>query len=337
MGSTAGILGAVVAGSLLMSYGLAMAARRLGLVDAGNHRTVHGTPTPRIGGVAVMLAFIAGCVAVGATGPPGSPSPWMLALVAGSFVIGAVGLIDDLRGLPPAPRILVQVIVALMFVVVSGGVRLPHLPGPGAGRLMAAGLGVGAVCWIVGVTNAVNLIDGLDGLAIGTVMPILGGIALVAWRAGRPVEAIVATVLVCSLLGFAPSNFPRARIFLGDGGAYMLGFVVAALALRVCLQQDGSVALAAFPLAAVSLPIFDTLAAFARRAGRWTQADREHIHHRVLARGWGAQKAVVVLVGMSALAAGVACMAVWCELGAVAVAWVCVCYAMWVILYVRAC
>ena len=312
-----------------------MAARRLGLVDPGNHRTVHGTPTPRIGGLAVVVTFIAGCVAAGATGTPSGPMWWVLALLAGSFVVGAVGLADDLRGLAPAPRVLAQIIAAVMFVLVSGGVRLPHLLEPDVGRLAAVVWGLGAICWIVGVTNAVNLIDGLDGLAIGTVMPILGGIACIAWRTGKPVEAVVATVLVCSLLGFAPSNFPRARIFLGDGGAYTLGFVVAALALRVCLQQDTSVGLAMFPLAAASLPIFDTLAAFVRRAGRWTRADREHIHHRALDRGWGAQKTAVILVGLSVLAVGVACLAALHDLGAVAAAWGCVCYGMWTMLYAR--
>jgi UDP-GlcNAc:undecaprenyl-phosphate GlcNAc-1-phosphate transferase len=299
------------------------AALAFGLVDAPGGRKVHSASVPRIGGLAVVAA--AGLALAGTSWPGVSthlPDPVSLKSLApiltGAVLIYGIGLFDDLRPLPVWPKLGIEAAAAV--TVMLSGILIEHVTVAGTTWPLGWLAWPVTFAWIVGMTNAFNLIDGLDGLAAGTAAIAGAACTIILVRRGHAAEAMLLATLVGACLGFLAFNFTPATIFLGDSGSLTLGFVLAATAITG--WQKGATAIAAgVPLLIFALPIADALAAAARRArprpggGRHSvrqalrqmaQPDRKHIHHRLTAQGWSVRRTVLVLyvvtIALSALA-----------------------------------
>jgi UDP-GlcNAc:undecaprenyl-phosphate GlcNAc-1-phosphate transferase len=301
----------------LLGFLLTPVARRLsvglGALDEPDARKVHTEPMPRLGGLAVLAATGAVLLlgAWGVLGPYVQLGPPLSRGIAYGLVpVVAISLLDDVKGVRARWKALAHVVGAI--VAVSAGVALnPEIHFLGAPLeigLLAAPL---SALWIVGVTNAFNLVDGLDGLSAGLALISAISLGAVFLVAGERVTAGCVFVLAGALLGFLPFNLYPARIFLGDTGAASIGFVLACFALK-----GGSTLSAGFatvlPLLVLGLPIAETLISMARRLARRAQhggsgvfeADRDHIHHRLLSFGVGHRQAVLILYGVGLLCAG---------------------------------
>jgi UDP-GlcNAc:undecaprenyl-phosphate/decaprenyl-phosphate GlcNAc-1-phosphate transferase len=264
-------------------------------------RRVHTQPLPRVGGVAVFGAMGIGLFVMGLlslrggellTGPPG----FIFGVLFGGGIIFATGLVDDLRGLRPLTKISAQLVAA--GVVYAYGFRIDVMSF-GANTEIALGwLSLPAtIFWVVAVTNAFNLIDGLDGLASGIAMVALGTTLVVAATLGNAETVVLGLALFGALLGFFRYNVSPARIFLGDSGSLFIGFMLAVLSVHGSYKSATAV-LILVPLFALAIPLLDTSLAILRRWLRGvplSQADGRHIHHRLLAVGLTHRHAVVVL------------------------------------------
>jgi len=299
-------------------------AHRFGALDLPGARKIHSRPVPRVGGLAVFLGFAGGLgFAAAATGNLNSAAVvsvyWSGLALAATFML-AVGLVDDIWGLAFQSKFAAQALASVF--VWACGFRIDVLSNPLGGELRLGWLSLPlTVLWIVAITNAVNLIDGLDGLATGIALIAslsVGAIALVREELGVTAASVA---LAGSLMGFLRYNFAPARIFLGDSGSMFLGFILAVTAVRG--SQKGPTAVAILvPLMVLGLPVLDTSLAVARRLyrlGRHGSApggrvlyvlrnvrqvflpDRAHIHHRLLDLGWSQRRAVLVLYGAGTL------------------------------------
>jgi len=271
---------------------------RFGPVDQPDgRRKIHGKPTPLAGGGAVLLSLIGG-LAVSLVGP-GPAQGWFAeqglflpGLLLASLVIVIVGLVDDFRGLRWRHKLFGQLIA--IGVVIASGLAVRSV------RLFdwQVELGVMAVpftiFWLLGTINSLNLLDGMDGLLSSVALIICLALAAMAVFVGQDAAACVAVALAGALFGFLRYNFPPATIFLGDSGSMLIGLVVGALALRGSLKGPATVALVA-PVAMLIIPVFDTAAAVVRRklTGRSLYvADRGHLHHCLLGRGFSTRRAL---------------------------------------------
>ncbi len=285
-----------------------MLAYRFGLFDhALSSRKIHGAPIPRLGGIAIVIAFYAPLIGLTLfqTGIGGlflGQHAHVVGLFTGGLIIALLGLYDDLRGSGAGLKFLVQFGVAGFLYYL--GFRIDLLANPIGGPISLGWLSLPfTVFWIVGVINALNLIDGLDGLAGGVALVAVIITFLISVQRGEPLMMLFTAALAGSILGFLFYNFNPASIFMGDTGSMFLGFVLATTAIQT--NQKSSTAVAVLiPAVALGLPIMDTLLAITRRAFRGRplfQADREHIHHRLLAIGLSHRQAVLVLYGLCAV------------------------------------
>ncbi len=287
---------------------------RWGIVSHAGGRHVHQGAIPRIGGVG-MFAGLTAAVGVRWIGEttwgwqpvftvPGSPA---LAVLAGMAAMFAVGLLDDVIDLSPGKKLLGQVLAAA--VTVAGGVRIEFFSNPLSGGIIL--LGVLAVpitlLWMVSFANIVNLIDGLDGLAGGITAIAAVSLFALAIESNQPVAAFLAVVITGVCVGFLRYNFHPASVFMGDSGALLLGFALSCIALTGVMKSVAAIALVV-PILIVGVPVFDTLSAIIRRkrGGRPIgEADKGHIHHRLLARGFSQRQTVLIIyVWSTALAVG---------------------------------
>lgn len=297
--------------AFLLSVGLTPVVRatvlRLGLVDAAgrSHRKIHANDIPRLGGIAIVLAFF---IPLGAAALllPGSAGVEFLgngrleaAFFAGAAAIAALGVYDDTVGATPRQKLAVQLLVATM--VVAAGFKIGRIDPP---FLRGFELGFAAypitIVWIVGVTNAVNLIDGLDGLAAGVSLIAVLPVAAIGIVSGQVALSLIAFSFIGALAGFLVHNFHPAKIFMGDTGSMFLGFVLAVVTVQVT-QKTSVVASLAAPMLALALPILDTLTAMARRAflGKPVfSPDREHFHHRFMRLGLSHRSVVLAMYGV---------------------------------------
>jgi UDP-GlcNAc:undecaprenyl-phosphate GlcNAc-1-phosphate transferase len=288
-------------------------AHRGGLLDhALSSRKIHGRPIPRLGGIAIVLAFYAPLLGL-TLFPTGVGEMFLaqrhhvLGLFGGGLTIALLGLYDDLRGAGAGRKFLVQFAVAGALYYL--GFRIEAIANP-IGEPIALGWTSlpFTVLWMVGVVNAMNLIDGLDGLAGGVALVAVVITFLVSLQRGHPLMMLFSGALAGAILGFLFYNFNPASIFMGDTGSMFLGFVLSATAIQT--NQKASTAVAVLiPGIALGLPILDTLLAITRRAVRGRplfQADKEHIHHRLIALGLTHRQAVLVLYGLCVLLGAVA-------------------------------
>ncbi len=294
----------------LLTPAVIRAARRAGAVDRPGLRAVHERPVPRIGGVAIFLS--ATCVIGSALflaragGAELQAMPRQLATLLGAATfIFLVGLADDLKSLPARCKLLAELAAAGSLCLV--GVRIESIEiAPGA----VVHLGGWGCCltllWIVGITNAVNLSDGLDGLAAGVCAIACGVIAIFALRSGDAVLTILMLALAGSLSGFLFFNFHPARIFMGDCGSLFLGFTIAAASV-MCVAKSAALVGLTLPALALGIPIFDTLFSMLRRFLERRSIfapDRGHFHHRLLDLGLRQHHAVLLIYLVTLAAAG---------------------------------
>ncbi len=288
--------------SLILTPIVRTAALRAGLVYMPSARTVHDRPMPVLGGVAIFAAFVVTVLHRAGLGYD------VLGLLAGLGIILMVGIRDDIRDLAPLPKFAGQMAAAAVAVYL--GVRIEFVTNPfGPGMIYLGRWGVPLTFfWILAMTNVVNFLDGLDGLAAGVSSMASMALFVVAAVRGQELVAVLAIALAGSAVGFLPYNFNPARIFMGDAGAMSLGFAIAVISVEGALKGAATIALV-IPMFTLGVPILDTALAIARRVHNGTpfyQADKEHLHHRLLDKGFSHRGAVVFIYVLSGVLASVA-------------------------------
>lgn len=279
-------------------------AHHLELLDQPGGRKVHQVPIPRLGGVAIAIAIavaIGGAIVanpdLGAT--PGLRPNRPPAMLAGIGLLLVIGIIDDVRGMRALVKLGFQVVAAVLAWWLGLSIDRLHFAW-GIVELGPLALPV-TVAWIVAVINAVNLIDGLDGLAAGVVLTVLGAFGLLAAADGVDPTLFIVAATIGAAVGFLAYNLHPATIIMGDTGSMVLGFVVAAIAIS--LTQDGVYPQAPWvPIIALGVPIIDTIWAVVRRTARgdaFFVADRGHIHHQLLRLGLSQRDAMLLLTAVS--------------------------------------
>ncbi|MBS1834777.1 MAG: undecaprenyl/decaprenyl-phosphate alpha-N-acetylglucosaminyl 1-phosphate transferase [Acidobacteria bacterium] len=261
---------------------------------------------PRLGGVAVILAVALTCelvaFATAASGAAPAPvsNPHVRSLLIGGMLVFAVGLVDDLRGVPPLMKLLVQVLAAALVVqngrVAEALVFVKGMPALTVGPITSAVV----VLWIVGVTNAFNLIDGLDGLAGACALVAISTLAVAGRYLGEPTTFVLTAALAGALVPFLRRNWHPAKVFLGDSGSMTIGFLLAVRSLTSATDARGQLHVLV-PIAALAYPLLDTLVAIARRWLRghsFSRADDRHIHHQLVTIGLSVPRAVGLLVAL---------------------------------------
>ncbi|MCL2838325.1 MAG: undecaprenyl/decaprenyl-phosphate alpha-N-acetylglucosaminyl 1-phosphate transferase [Oscillospiraceae bacterium] len=279
-------------------------ANKIGAMDVPkDNRRVHKKPIPRIGGLAIFYGFIISVLIFAAIDRE------MMGILIGSVIIVTVGVIDDIKGLPAIVKLIFQLIAA--GVVVYSGVQIEFLGIPNfiseyGGVIPLTGwISTGVtVLWIVAATNAVNLIDGLDGLAVGvSSIASMSLLALTLFVVGEPNIPIITAAVAGAGFGFLPYNYNPAKIFMGDTGSTFLGFILACVAVQGLFKMSAVMSLA-IPILILGLPLFDTGFAFLRRMLKGQSPmtpDRGHLHHRLLDMGFTQRQAVAILYTMAAV------------------------------------
>lgn len=286
------VLCALAAGAitLLLTPVAGRLAERLGAVDVPSGRRIHTRPTPRMGGIAIMVGAVV-------------PMVWFLpvdiegrGLIVGAVLIALVGAVDDALGLDPLMKLVAQ--AACAAIPVGAGLTIDHitLPVLGVGNLGPLQYPL-TVFWFVAIVNIINFIDGMDGLAAGVTGIGATSFAVIAASLNRPEAAIAAAALAGSCAAFLRFNFHPARIFMGDSGSMFLGFMVAGVAVSGVMKSAAAVAVV-LPLLVLAIPILDTSFVVLKRIkhGRPVYAaDRSHFHHRFFTIGWGQRKTVLAM------------------------------------------
>ena len=270
-------------------------------------RKIHVKPIPRLGGIAIYLAFFlplfASLLTDGAISEVFSRQlDTLLSLFATSTLIFAIGVYDDIRGATVMQKLTVQFVAATLIYFLGFKVQMLAVPFIGPVSLGFWELPV-TLLWIVGVTNALNFIDGVDGLACGVGFFSISTMFMLALFLQNAVIPFFAAALAGGLLGFAWYNFAPASIFMGDSGSLFVGFMIATISLQGAQKSSTAVVLL-IPIVALGVPIADTLLAIIRRLGNGYSpfmADKEHIHHRLLRMGLSSRQVTLVLYAVCCL------------------------------------
>ncbi len=275
---------------------VSMLARRIGAVDLPSGRRIHTHPTPRLGGLAIMLGVLI-------------PTLFLLpvdsqarALLVGAALVGLIGAVDDIFTLDPIVKLVGQ--IACAAIPVSAGLTIDHitLPIMGVHNLGAMQYPI-TIVWFVAIVNMINFIDGMDGLAAGVAGLSAINFAILAASLGRTDPAVLAAAIAGACGAFLIFNFHPARVFMGDSGSMFLGFAIAGVAVDGVLKSVATVALFG-PLLVLAIPILDTSFVIMRRIKHGKpvyQADRSHFHHRFFTIGWGQRKTVLAMYCWCAL------------------------------------
>lgn len=292
--------------------------------DERNHRKIHVEDTPRIGGIGIFAGFIAALIvtivlagraplSVPGTevGGPGQITLFLLPLVLGMTAIHLLGLVDDFRNLRAVHKLLLQIIAAVIVTV--GPLRIERLTIPFVWYHLELGLFSYpvTVLWVVAVSNALNFIDGVDGLAGGLAAFAALFFAVIGLLTGNTLVALLAVGLFGSLLGFLVYNAPPAKIFMGDSGSYLIGFALSVFPLMLANGDGMSVHLIP-AITILAVPLLDVTTSVFRRLSRGKHpfsADREHLHHKLMDLGYGTWRILAVAYTASLV------------LGAIGVAW----------------
>ena len=302
-------LGTAFITALLATPQVRKLALKVGVLDAVGDRRMHTEPKPRIGGIAVYLGLVfALFVAIGfalhtTLFHSANDTQDFFGLLFGGTLIMLVGVWDDIMGMRPRNKFLAQIVVAIVSMVY--GFHIPGFEIPGTERYVNLPPYVDypiTLVWYLGMMNAINFLDGLDGLLAG--VTAISGIFLfaIANAHGHVGAALVLCALVGGALGFLPYNFNPAKIFLGDTGSLLIGYVFATVSLLITAKIAVTVSLLV-PLVALALPVVDTAVAILRRfrAGKAiTEADRGHFHHILVFRfGLNVKQAVLLIYAVS--------------------------------------
>jgi len=257
---------------------------------------------PELGGIAIFLSFMVGLAIAVLLSPESfvKLNGKLMGLVLGSTTVLLVGVYDDVRGTSCMQKFLGQTVAAL--IAIYFGFKISMINNPFGNPIELGFFSVPlTLLWIVGISNAINLIDGLDGLAAGVASVTGLTLFLIATYMGKFPTMFLTAILVGSILGFLRYNFNPAMIFMGDTGSLFLGFLLALISIQGSYQTSTAVAIL-IPIIALGVPIVDTLYAIFRRARRGVnplKGDREHIHHRLLRLGLSQRQAVILIYGVS--------------------------------------
>lgn len=280
----------------VLTPGIISLAVKAGALDAPDARKVHKAPIPRLGGIGIYLAFM---IAVVFTV---DMTTEMIGLLLGGTIIAAIGIIDDFKNLPARVKLLGQIMAAAVLVLFD--VRIDFISDPFGDMIFLEYLAVPVTLfWVVGLTNTVNLIDGLDGLAAGVSTIACITILLVALQQSYLLIAVLTAALAGSALGFLQYNFNPAKIFMGDTGSMFLGYMLAGISIIGAVKSAATIALIV-PIFALGLPILDTAFAIVRRYMGGVpifKPDRGHLHHRLLDLGFTQKQAVLLMYVISAM------------------------------------
>ena len=281
-------------------------AYKLDIIDKPrDDRRVHNRPIPRFGGMGIFLGSMAAMII------PASMNYMIRIAMLGGVMMYALGVADDIKDLKPMVKFSGQLIIATLMYALGIRIRFINLilaPATHDSKaLLFFGAGIAyviTVLWIVGITNAVNLMDGLDGLAAGTTAIMSLSLAYVAYIHGIRLGMMPVCIAFCAVaagcIGFLPYNFSPAKTFMGDGGALYLGYMIAILSVISPLKRATMVG-AVIPMLVLAVPIFDTVFAMVRRMFRHEsimKADRGHLHHHLMAAGFGQRRSVLIIYGI---------------------------------------
>lgn len=284
-------------------------ARRFNLLDVPEDgRRVHREPVPRLGGIAIFLSVM---ISLGillfldnlVTESLRDHQRALTAVLASSTLIFLFGVFDDLVGTNAKWKFLAQGIAGAVLYALGGRIEAATLPFAGSIVIPPVLSLIFTLVWVIGISNAFNLIDGMDGLAAGAALFATIVMLVVSFMLGHPYVTVISFALAGSLIGFLRYNFNPASIFLGDSGSLFIGFLLAALSLTSAQKASTAIAVV-IPLMAFGLPVLDTGFTIVRRfmGGKpLFEGDREHIHHKLLERGWSQRRVAFVLYGVCAL------------------------------------
>ncbi|HET8652692.1 MAG TPA: MraY family glycosyltransferase [Gaiellaceae bacterium] len=288
---------------LLLTPGVGRFARFIGVVDQpGETRRVHTHPVPRLGGIALLLGiFVPALAFLELDGP-------YRGILLGAAIATTVGAVDDFRGLPWWGKLGGQ--LAAASVAVGFGVTVDRFtfPGFGSQELPEWAAGAATLVWVVAIMNMVNFLDGMDGLAAGICAIAGSTFAVIGLSLGAADAALLSAIVAGACFGFLHHNFYPARIFMGDSGALLLGFLLATLAIEG-LVKTAALATLVLPLLVLAIPIVDTSFVFAKRL-KYRQplyeADRTHLHHRFMNIGFSQKRAVAYMYAWCGILAAAA-------------------------------
>ena len=276
-------------------------AERVGAVDVPkDNRRMHDHPIPRMGGLAIFLGFLLSTLVF----VPLSQS--LRGMLLGAILIVILGIFDDIYALPALPKLLVQIVAALIAVLHGNVIEVvsnPNLFSDNPYWVLGAWSVPVTVIWIVAITNAVNLIDGLDGLAVGVAAISSLTMLVIAMLVSENVVALTMAALAGGCIGFMPYNQNPAKIFMGDTGSTFLGFVLATVSIQGLFKFYTIISFAV-PFLMLGLPLFDTCFAILRRISKGQNPmspDRSHVHHRLIDMGFNQKQAVGILYVISAI------------------------------------
>ncbi len=273
------------------------AAVAMGFVDVPEQRKIHRTPTPLLGGGAIFIGAIFGVLVI----YRGDPQPTVIGVLLATTVVALTGLIDDYRPLPAWAKLLGQLLGFLILAYFGIRVRLP-VP-----EVVNYAI---TLLWLLGITNAINFLDNMDGLSSGISAVTSSFILLLALVNGQFLVGALAAGVLGACLGFLRYNFPPAKIFMGDVGSLFLGFLLAVMGIQLRFPDNSNFVTWMVPVFLFGLPIFDmVLVVFSRlrRGISPSTAGKDHISHRIVMRGFSPREAVLILylfsgiLGMMAL------------------------------------
>ena len=296
-----GIIAFVV--SYILTPYMGQVGKKQNMVDMPGHRKIHEEAIPNLGGIVIFFGFLLSLLFV--IGIEGQ----FRALLIGGIIILLLGVVDDIANLSPKHKFVIQMIPALIVIIYNSDLINNVI----ASQLKSFDL-FGyllypiLIFWIVGVTNSINLIDGLDGLACGVSFIALITFLVLGLRQNLEALGLVSIALAGSMFAFLKFNFYPAKIFLGDSGSTFAGFILASIG-ALWVLNSGNIFFIFIPIIILALPIFDTLFAIWRRYQEHHpifQADKGHLHHRLLDRGISHKNVVFILWGISAICSVIA-------------------------------
>lgn len=264
-------------------------------------RRMHTHPIPRLGGLAIIFGFTVAVLCFYR-----APSRRIIASFIGAGIIAAMGVVDDIKTLDAKPKFLIQILAACI-VVIGGNLKIDVLTNPNFLSenpywILPDWVSVPVtILWIVFITNAVNFIDGLDGLAAGVSAIMSVSLVFIALRVGEYPVALLGISLMGACFGFLPYNFNPAKIFMGDTGSTFLGFLLATMSIQGVFKSYAIISFAV-PLLILGLPLFDAVFAMLRRISKGQspmKADRGHLHHRLIDMGFSQKQTVFILYAIS--------------------------------------
>lgn len=291
--------------ALLVAYLMTPPVKRfaeyVGAIDVPKDaRRIHDHPIPRMGGLAIFMGFLLSVLLFVTV------STRVLGIVIGALIIVVMGAVDDIVSLRPLVKLAGQILAALVAIrcgVVFAEISNPNFLSPDTFIPVGWFSVPLTLLWIVGCTNAVNLIDGLDGLAVGVSAISSLTMLVVSMYVSDPYVSVMLAGLVGACIGFMPYNLNPAKIFMGDVGSQFLGFVLSTVSILGLFKFHAIISFIV-PMLALAVPLADTTFAFVRRIAHGQspfKADRGHLHHRLLAMGMSQKQAVAVIYGISAL------------------------------------